>query len=264
MTRHVYGRRGFVCESGTDCANAAAKASADYVEGQLSHVGPHYDMFENGVPWRIVVVGLEAGSHDKHVSLVGRSMAVAGSMEISFRERNSHMRGTTGVLRLAFGREAGEDRSGELLRLRKEPNLHHVFECFALVNKRLCSAPVEGSSDGRTNRAAKVPRMDKACLPHLEATVRILEPTLIVLQSLRLWPLIAPRLHKVRPVKVRGVEPDVAALDRAEFGGVETMIASFSHPAAYGPLNWGNSAGDDYLVKTVAPTITAARKAWFR
>jgi hypothetical protein len=106
--------------------------------------------------------------------------------------------------------------------------------------------------------------MDKACLPHLEATVQILEPTLIVLQSLRLWPLIAPRLHKVHPIKVRGVAPDRARLDRVEFSGVETMIATFSHPAAFGQLNWGNSARDTYLLNTVAPVINAARRSWFQ
>lgn len=41
------------------------------------------------------------------------------------------------------------------------------------------------------------------------------------------------------------------------------MIASFSHPAAYGHLNWGNSPEDDYLVKKVAPAIALVRNFWF-
>jgi uracil-DNA glycosylase len=253
MTRNVYGRCGFVCASKARCSAAADLANAHYVEGQLSHVGSHYDMFENDVPWRIVVVGLEAGSQDEHVSLDDRRTAVADSKRKSFELRNPHMKGTTSALRLAFGREPGEDRDGELLPIGR--NFRHVFDCFALANKRLCSAIDASGVDGRRNRAAKVPDMDATCLPHLEATIRILEPTLIVLQGAGLRGLIHPRLRKARSV--------MPLLEVAEFGGVETMIANFYHPAyPDNALNWGTYAGGPYLCKTVAPVIAAARTYW--
>lgn len=50
LTSSVYGPHGFVCASGASCNRAASKRSADFYEGQLSHVGLHYDMYEDGNP----------------------------------------------------------------------------------------------------------------------------------------------------------------------------------------------------------------------
>jgi hypothetical protein len=200
---------------------------------------------------------MEGGRLVEHVSLKAHRKDLVRSMKTPFGDRNSHMVGTTSILRLAFGRLPGDDRPGEFLRLKNEPNLQHIFECFALVNKRLCSAVVKAALDGRKNRAANVLTMDRACLPHLEATIRILEPNIIVLQSVQLRKLIGPRLENVRYIKRH-----LDALEYAEFSGVETLVASFSHPAAYGPLNWGNSSEDRYLLHKVVPVIVAARNFW--
>lgn len=121
--------------------------------------------------------------------------------------------------------------------------------------------PQKHSPDGRKNKAAPVPCMDKACRPHLEETIRILEPSLIILQGKNLRTLISPLVNgKARRVTVRGVDDKTAAPERAEIAGSTTMIASFSHPAARGRLNWGNSARDDYLRDAVVPVINTARK----
>ncbi|WP_198035697.1 hypothetical protein [Rhodococcus sp. BH4] len=71
MTRSVYGAAGFVCRSAAGCSSAAAKRNAAVYEGQLSHVGLHYDMFEDGKPLRVLVLGMEMGRPDRHISLEG-------------------------------------------------------------------------------------------------------------------------------------------------------------------------------------------------
>ncbi|MBX4170944.1 hypothetical protein HBA53_23795 (plasmid) [Rhodococcus pyridinivorans] len=256
MTRSVYGTDGFVCRSATSCSSAAATKGADFYEGQLSHVGLHYDMFEDGSPLRVLVLGLEMGRPDRHVSLEARRLQQDEAIRMKFGTRHAHMLGTTSALRVAFGRPLGADRAGELLSLSNDPVPQHVMQCYALVNKRLCSAvrPVD-SAKGRRFQAAGVPSMDRACLPHLAATVRILEPTLVILQSTTLRSLIKPHLAHVERIASQNEQ-----LEYAQFAGVPTTIASFSHPAAHAPKNWGSSHRNRYAIDVVEPTLMAARE----
>lgn len=129
------------------------------------------------------------------------------------------------------------------------------MQCYALGNKRLRSAvkPVE-SAKGRGFQAETVPAMDRACLPHLAATVRILEPTLVILQSTALRKLISPYVNNVEQIDAANEH-----LEYAEFAGVETVIANFSHPAAHFPQNWGSSHRNVYAMEVVAPTLATDR-----
>lgn len=259
MTRSVYGANGFVCRSGARCGQAAADKGADFYEGQLSHVGLHYDLFEDGVPLRVLVLGMEMGRPDQGISLEARRLQQDEAIGMRFGDRHAHMLGTTSALRAAFGQGLGDDRIGELLPLSNNPTPQHVMQCYALVNKRLCSAvrPVE-SAKGRQFHAEKVPAMDRACLPHLAETVRILEPTLVILQSKALRSLIRPHLKRVERI-----DPANELLEVAEFAGVRTAIANFSHPAAYAPQNWGSSHRNVYAMDVVAPTLDTARRFLF-
>lgn len=255
MTRSVYGADGFVCRSGAACFNAATKRGADFYEAQLSHVGLHYDLFENGAPFRVLVLGMEVGRPVTQISLEARRLQQDEAIGVKFGTRHAHMLGTTSALRAAFGRGLGADREGELLPLSNQPVPEHVMQCYALVNKRLCSAvrPIE-SAKGRRFRAEHVPAMDRACLPHLAATVRILEPTLVILQSNALRSLIDPHLRHVERI-----DPAINQLEYADFAGVATVIANFSHPAAHAPYNWGSSHRNVYAMEVVEPTLVAAR-----
>lgn len=260
MTNAVDGPHGFVCVSSVICGGAAAKRGADFYEGQLSHVGLHYDLFEDGVPLRVLVLGMEMGRPDRHVSLEARRLQQDQAIQMSFAARHAHMLGTTSALRAAFGRELGADRAGELLSLANEPVPQHVMQCYALVNKRLCSAVVPSdSARGRRFQAASVPVMDRSCLPHLAATIRILEPTLVILQSKSLRRLINPYLgHSER------IDASSEHIEYAEFAGVPTVIANFSHPAAHSPYNWGTSYRNVYANEVVEPALSAARSFLFR
>lgn len=255
MTRSVYGANGFVCASGIACASAANSRGADFYEGQLSHVGLHYDLFENGAPLRVLVLGLETGRADRHVSLEARRQQQDTAISLEFGSRHAHMLGTTSALRAAFGRGLGNDRTGELLPLTNAPLPQHVMQCYALVNKRLCSAvkPVD-SGNSRKFKAMGVPAMDRACLPHLAATIRIMEPNLVILQSTSLRKLISPHLRQAERI-----DPTNEHLEYAEFAGVDTAIASFSHPAAHAPQNWGSSYRNIYATDVVEPTLATAR-----
>ena len=103
----------FICKHYHECLASSPNRDAFY-EGQMSHVGQHYDLTVGGQELRIVVVGQEYGSrHRCHTLEERRAM---GDRSRGFQGRNPHMKGTTSLLRLMLGRGTGRDREGELLR----------------------------------------------------------------------------------------------------------------------------------------------------
>ncbi len=172
-----------------DCKASFKRSNpgGSFFEGQLHHVGPHYDLAVNGVPLRVVVVGQEYGHEPPMCTRQARTEMIMSSDQKQFlnhggkrnreRERNPHMTGTTSVLRFLAGRELGNDRGGEYLDLRG--GQVHLFEAFALVNFLLCSAvAAEGSVRGRSTE-----EMRQNCGGHFRKTVEILEPTVIIAQG---------------------------------------------------------------------------------
>jgi hypothetical protein len=118
---------GFICRHWDQCRTSCR--TPNFYEGQLHHIGHHYDLEIDGRPTRIVIVGQEYGHSPPRVSLKKRHFTESGNTK-GFRGRNPHMRGTTTLLRLVLGRDPGEDFAGEQL-LVKPPI--HIFEGFALV-----------------------------------------------------------------------------------------------------------------------------------
>lgn len=155
MDAHVFGADAFVCKSADSCRRSVMLDSQGrlrddrrFAEGQLSHVGHHYDLTSEGIPVRILVIAMETGRDHVGVSLEERRLQLARSASLTFQGRNPHMRGTTSVLRAALGRRPGEDRQGEFVDLPDEPTPVHLFDCYAMANLRLCSATVGNQSAG--------------------------------------------------------------------------------------------------------------------
>lgn len=239
-----------------------------FYEGQLPHVGHHFDLMLDSRPMRIVVVGQEYGHNPIHVSLEERRrMIVEGSgqqrrfsAEGQFRARNPHMRGTTSLLRLVFGLGLGTDHASEFLPL--QDGATHIFDAFALVNFLLCSALAPGSPapsrsfSEKTLRGGKSGRstttMQENCFEHFLQTIEILDPTLVVTQgkSVRSW--IGRRLD-VSPLGGPTVE-------RCCIRGRWVPLVSLSHPSARFPHNWGANEYTPYLLNTVMPAVQTARQ----
>ena len=163
------------------------------------------------------------------------------------------MRGTTSLLRLLLGRGLGTDYDGEFLRVGAERV--HLFECFALVNFLLCSAVcgepteyVEGESkSGAVGRST--PTMQRNCATHYRQTIEILQPTVIVAQgkAVRHW------MKRVID-QTESVDP-ICPVEKVRVGSWQCYLATFAHPAARPPLNWGMNTQQPYLLKTVVPTL---------
>lgn len=236
----------FVCPSAAGCH--ASVPGADYSEAQLSHVGEHYDLWDGDRPLRIVLVGQEYGHGPGRVGLDSRRLMVlrdSGTGRTfsgggSYPARNPHMRGTTQVLRMLLGGEPGADREGEFVELASGERAH-AFDCFALVNVLLCSATETGTTIGVSSAT-----MRRNCLPHFEATLRVLDPTVVVLQGSGVTDWTSSLFEPSERVGEH--------LWRFQWGERPTYLARFSHPTARGSLRWSN-LDSPYLRDAVVPTL---------
>jgi uracil-DNA glycosylase len=229
----------FVCSHLSECRGSRAHHA--FYDGQLSHVGRHFDLEVGGCPTRIVIVGQEYGTGETRCDLARRSSMIAASAKATFRGRNPHMKGTALTLRLLLGREPGTDADGERLLD------GHVFDGFALVNFLLCSALKQerGEFDGGAGKGDSSRIMRRNCGRHFLRTLEILEPTVVVVQGqgVRRWLANALQLPSVGPV-----------VEKAYIGGRTVDILTFNHPSARGYAGY-RSPDALYLRQTVAPTI---------
>lgn len=228
----------------------------------MSHVGKRFDLLLDGKPLRVVVVGQESGwprgpqpqSLARRVTLDARYRQIHDGTGLERRYyaekgkgllgRNPHMRGTTSALRVIFGKGLGTDYSGETIQpAHGKP--FHIFDGFALVNRLLCSAGPPHSNQGRPTST-----MFHNCGSHFAATMKILEPTLLILQGRA----VAKWVNQV-------LTPDQTHseyLHEAHLGHRRVLVCTFSHPAAHGPLRWGDRLDAPYLTEVLVPTLNEA------
>lgn len=249
----------FKCQHRRDCRESY---SGILLQGQMHHVGRHYDLTLNGRPFRIAVVGQEYGHGPAGTSLADRHKMIRAFgiqrrfvAEDGFPARNPHMRATTSLLRLLLGRGLGSDYAGEFIDLAGKSI--HLFEAFALVDFLLCSAVTEpepptfrGGQRGRSTRV-----MREHCAEHVRKALEILKPTVVVAQGRlvhrwlgMVWDAVEPA-HRTLP------------LERVRLGQRSMLLASFVHPAAPTADNWGMNCHQPYLLKTVRPTVAVLRAA---
>jgi uracil-DNA glycosylase len=240
----------FVCPHYRECKSSHAET---FYEGQLHHVGRFYDLLLDDLPYRIVVVGQEYGHEPPRVNRLERYKKI---MEIGrdrrfkaegdYKARNPHMKGTTNVLRLLFGIPLGSDHDSEFIPINGEHV--HLFDAFALVNYLLCSAvPTGGRMRGKATRT-----MMKNCQGHFREVIRILEPSVVIVQGKAFLDWVSPAFGLLRP--------EADHVFSATLGTTKTFVAAFTHPSAHFPDNWGANDRTAYLLETVAPSIAFIRQ----
>lgn len=259
MDANVLGPTGFCCATAEAC-RSSIRAGDRFFEGQLSHVGHHYDLFLSGRPLRIMVVGQEyaagakeRGTNKGEVSLEERyemihdrsGLARRYYAEPGRKARNPHMRGTTSALRTILAEGPGSDHEGEIVDT-IDGERFHIFDAFALVNVLLCSAGPPASAMGRSTTT-----MRRNCLRHFAASVEILQPTLIVLQGVGVQRWVRSFIGAGMPI--------TEYLAEVTIGGTRSLVCAFSHPAAHGSMRWGDRLDGPYLTQVVVPTLRTAR-----
>jgi hypothetical protein len=263
LRRYVAGNlltdQAFICPHYQQCKHSRHPGDV-FREGIMSHVGRHLDLFLAGRPLRVVVVGQESGwtkgpgarKRRRRVSLDTRYQAIHDFIgrqrryyaEPGYPGRNPHMRGTTSVLRVIFGKGLGTRFEEELVHP-TNGRPFHIFDGFALVNRLLCSAGPKDSSQGRPT-----PTMFQGCLEHFTATMSILEPTIVVVQGSGVEKWTQGVFARTRSYSDH--------LHAAHLAGQRLLLCTFSHPSAHGVLRWGDSLDAPYLTTVVVPTLQEA------
>ena len=253
LQSNVLANKDFICSSWGGCETSIAPGCT-FKEGQLSHIGKHYDLTREGRPVRIVVVGQEVGAKGKARTTMaeryanvhdGSGMKKRFVSDGAHPSRNPHMKGTTLALRTIFGTGPTTEREGEFINVNGEEV--HMFDCFALVNRLLCAAHVAGTSTGKSTKT-----MLQNCERHFRATLEILDPTIVVLQGVRMWKWSKNVLVPQRRVTDHLLE--------ARLRGQEVMVATLTHPSARDPYRW-DSPQSAYFKEVVRPTLERAVKA---
>jgi hypothetical protein len=254
--KHVLRAGRCICGSFSECrqSHVGKIHNTRFHEAQLHHVGKFYDLLFDRTPLRIVVVGMEYGHWPPCVSLQDRYEMIMrcglhkrfGTRDSWYEKRNPHMNGTTSVLRLLMGQRLGADHVGEYIAIGDERV--HVFDTFALVNYLLCSAVIGEKMKGMGNST-----MRRNCNTHFCEALKILEPTVVVVQGAKYWDSIEEAFGALG-----GIEEKSRHVYRAKIGNGETCVLRFTHPSAYGENNWGLDAKRPYLIRTVGPTVKSA------
>ena len=254
MADNVLGPGGMTCASYIACVQSHR---GQFFEGQLHHVGRHYDTSINGTAMRVVVVGQEYGNGPARITLANRyqDVGVQTGLRKHFRRegltdgRNPHMRGTTSLLRLVYGRALGERHAEEFFDTTN--GRVHLYDMFALVNFLLCSAVADGESDTGSKHGRSTPTMHRNCARHFVRAIELLQPTLVVAQGKGVLQWMASSVRDERVVS--------DTLRWARVGQHTTLLATLSHPSAQGRYNWADLSRP-YLHDIVAPTVSAARQ----
>lgn len=259
----VVGPPAFVCRYGESCKKSHRQKNGDspYHEGQLHYVGEHYDLKVNGVDVRVAIIGQEYGFGDPgRVHLDGRrKMVMIESGGKSFSSRNPHMKGTTNLLRIIFGRwPAEDDRNGESVEI--DGKRIHVFDCFALTNYLLCMAGslrlVRSRWVGRANSTGF---MQMKCAEHFRRVFEILEPTLVIVQGLGVRNWLGGNVTEYGlSAEQRKIE-DVPVLEAATINDRSVPLVAFGHPTYFDQKNghkyrWSNP-DNDFLLNTVRDRV---------
>jgi len=98
----------------------------------------------------------------------------------------------------------------------------------------------------------------KNCQEHFREVVRILEPSVIVIQGKGFWTSIKGAFDSVDSVD--SVTPRSDQIYSVRLGQTNAFAAVFTHPSSHPPNNWGSNCQMPYLLETVKPAIERIRK----
>lgn len=241
--------RDFVCSSFDGCRTSAARSRSAYNEGQLPHVGEHYDATIDGHPSRVMIVPMETWAPDYRRQPMASFTAAVHRHAANPRGRNPHMRGVMFALQLTFGLPASTARADEYLSTPDGPV--HLYDTYVHHNATLCAALKTDATGKPTTKSAQTSIMRRNCFRHLATAIEILEPTLVIAQGATVGNAL------VRTFSIEQWHTETVA--RCTVRGHRFTWVKLPHPSAHPPQRWA-SLKNSFLHEVVAPSIGLARK----
>lgn len=237
--------REFICDYDSECNHECRRSpQASLFEGNLPYIGRHYDITVSGKQQRLVVVGLDAPG-ERLCDLNERREQFSNLNEPI--GRNPHLQGTEQVLRLMLGIGIGNDGAGRNPEINGEKT--NIYETFSLLNMCICSCSQKTSS--KLTR-----KMMENCGRHFLLALEVLNPTLIVVQSIRsAWRVLRGTIeHAYDDLDILKEEPGIVDAHCRGW-----RILAFHHPS-YRKQMWRYGTGE-YFRSTVKPALEKARDA---
>ena len=136
--------------------------------GGTAGLAPFYDLYYNGKPIRILVVGKE-NAYMKNLKYGTSPNFKENCLNvlncINWKNKNNHIKGTLMILQDILG-----------------INSDYAYACYALTNLMRCSFQ-NSEVAANVSNVNSTSKMKENCLHHLINEILILEPTLIILQG---------------------------------------------------------------------------------
>lgn len=252
----------FKCCFKAECKSSATKVGASFHESQGHSIGNCFDLSTaGGVPFRLLIVPMEAGGGERYVGVAGRTELVRESARLNFartvpheESRNAHMRGVTLALRVALGLPYADQYDQPLVGPHTEQvpftdgTQGHLFECFAMANLLLCSSVLKAGS--QKSVATSVMRAN--CSLHLARCIEILRPTLVISQG---WGLVDTLWDAFGVTRQLDPKAPESYLANCALNGNQFTWVALKHPTRL----W-RSHKQPYFQDTVVPAIRTARR----
>lgn len=230
----------FCCEHYTTSCRPSVGGALSFTEGEMPHVGLHYDLSDDdGREYRVVVVGQERGRGVARATMDDWWKRI---MKCARREvaPDPTLKGMTYALMELYGLSPNSWGSFERESIHADGMPVHVLDCFALTNSTLCSA----ASPGQPSKGRATPQMRANCASHLSAMLNILQPTFLVLLGKSAREAAGLALN-TRVVQDHPFEMLI--------GGSECKVFPFAHPVNR-ETPW-RSERSLYLRDTVLPAL---------
>ncbi|MCL4515668.1 MAG: hypothetical protein M1379_08815 [Firmicutes bacterium] len=158
----------FSCPKYPDCLDSQKEGTIQQYLGGTAGLMPFYDVEYKNTPIRVLSVGKETGY------MVNTPYGTSPNFDvntlnvlncINWKRKNNHIKGTLITLQRIF-----------------ELETEYVYASYALSDALRCSFQLKNTADN-VSAVKDTPKMRDNCLEYLVDEIRILEPTLIILQG---------------------------------------------------------------------------------
>ena len=232
----------FHCQYFSECLSSQKSATQKQYSGGTACLMPFYDVEYNGKEVRVLIIGEETGymANLKYGTFDNLNIHKKIILNCTnWSRKTNHIKGTLFTLQRLF-----------------EVETEYIYASFALSNLLRCAFQTEESINS-VSRVKDTPVMRRNCLTYLIDEIKILEPTLIIIQGS--WALGGQTTFINRLAQSLGCGVKLLKSNKDGKYGLyklnSLMCITTHHPALYGRwiANWSNDSlwpMVDYLKET--------------